>query len=166
MPFASAVISIDVRFRDIASAIIEDVDAAKGDADAFISMWAAGIEEDASVKDEPARLASKSAEVKAIERTTIEIEAAGKDIDAAIPPIRSETKVIASTSIDERSSSKGMRHARTDETGAASSFPSAPTCFTARPKELDAGLAAFQAASMDIADEAKSFTARSRASRP
>jgi hypothetical protein len=76
-------------------------------------MCPAGIEEDAWVKDEPARLVWESAEVKGIERTTIEMEAAGKEIDAAIPGMRDETKGSPSMAIDERSNSKGMRFERT-----------------------------------------------------
>ncbi|HEX8794061.1 MAG TPA: hypothetical protein VF765_24130 [Polyangiaceae bacterium] len=99
----------DARLQDIASAVIEEVDASTGENDAFISMCSAGTQEDAWMKDEPARLAWKPAEVKGTERTTIGIEAAGKEIDAAIPWMCGETKVIPSRSIDERSSSKEMR---------------------------------------------------------
>jgi hypothetical protein len=98
--------------------------------------------------------------VKGIERTIIGIEAAEKEIDAAMPLMRDETKVIPSTSIDERSSSKGMRHDPTDETEATFGFLSAPTCLTATRNELDAGLDAFHADLIGMADEAKSLTSR------
>jgi hypothetical protein len=169
IPFVVVRFPFDARVRDIASEITEEVDAPKGEIDAFISMCSAGTQEDAWVKDEPARLAWKPAEVKGIERATIGIEAAGKEIDAAMPLMRDEmplmrdeTKVIPSRSIDERSSSKGMRHERTGEAGATFGFLSAPTCLTATPKELDAGLAAFHADLMITADEAKSFRTRAR----
>jgi len=145
----------DARVQDMPSEVIEEVDASEGEIDAFISMCSAGIEEDASVKDEPARLAWKSADVKGIERTTIEMEAGGKEIDAAIPGMRDETKGSSSTAIDERSSSKGMRHERTGELEATIGFLSAATCFTARRKELDACLEAFRADSMGMINEAK-----------
>jgi hypothetical protein len=158
IPFVVVQFSFDARVQDIASEVIEEVDASKGENDAFISMCSAGIQEDAWVKDEPSRLAWKPAEVKGIERTTIGIEFAGKEIDAALPLMRYETKVIPSRAIDERSSSKGMRHERTDETVATFGFLSAPTCFTAKRRELGAGLDAFHADSIGMADEAKSFT--------
>ena len=162
IPFVVGRFSFDARIQDIASEVIEEVDASKGEIDAFISMCSACIEEDAWVKDEPARLAWKPADVKGIERTTIGIEAAGKEIDAATSLMRDETKVIPSRATDARSTSKGMRYERTDETGATFGFFAAPTCFTATRKELDAGLDAFHADSMGMADEAKSFTARAR----
>jgi hypothetical protein len=146
----------------MASEVIKEIDASKGEIDAFISMCPAGIQEDASVKDEPARLSWKPDAVKGIERRTIGIEAAGKEIDAAIPVMHDDTKGLPSRSIDERSGVKGMRHDRTGQTGGTFGFLSAPTCFTARRKELDVGLDAFQADSTGMADEAKSFTARGR----
>ena len=114
------------------------------------------------MKDEPARLSWKPAEVKGIERRTIGMEAAGKEIDAGTPVMRDETKGLPSTSIDERSDLKGMRHDRTGETGGTFGFLADPTCFTARRIELDARLDAFQADSIGMADEAKSFTAVGR----
>jgi hypothetical protein len=162
IPLVVVPFSFDARVQEIPSEVIEEVDASKGEIDAFISMCSAGMEEDAWVKDEPARLAGKPAEVKGIERTTIGIEAAGKEIDAAMSLMGDETKVIPSRAIDERSTSKGMRYERTDETGATFGFLAAPTCFTATRKELKAGLDAFHADSIGMADEAKSFTARAR----
>jgi hypothetical protein len=146
----------------MASEVMEEIDASKGEIDAFNSMCSAGVYEDASVKDEPARLSWKPAEVKGIERRTIGMEAAGKEIDAGIPVMHDETKGLPSRSVDERSGLKGIRHERTDKTGATFGFLSDPTCFTARCKELDVGLDPFQADSIGMADEAKSFTAWGR----
>jgi len=143
----------DARLEVIASEFIEDVDASKGEIDAFISMCSAGIEEDAWVKDEPARLLWKSAEVKGIERTTIEMEAGGKEIGDAIPGMCDERKGSPSMAIDARSSSKGMRHERTGETEATTGFLCAPTCFSARRKELGACLDAFRADPMGMIDD-------------
>ena len=103
IPFVVVRFSFDAPIQDIASEVIEEVDASKGEIDAFISMCSACIEEDAWVKDEPARLAWKPAEVKGIERTTI-------GIDAAMSLMRDETKVIPSRATDARSTSKGMRY--------------------------------------------------------
>jgi len=125
-------------------------------------MCSACIKKDASVKDEPARLSLKPAEVKRIDRRTIGMEAAGKEIDAEIPVMHEGTKGWPSRSIDERSRLKWIRRDRTGETGGSFGFLSAPTCFTARLKELDVGLDAFQADSIGMADEAKSFTAWGR----
>jgi len=149
----------DARVQDMASEVIEEIDASNGEIDAFISICSAGIQEDGLVKDEPARLSWKPAEVEGIERTAIGIDAAGKEIDAGIPVMRDETKGVPSRAIDERSGLKGMRHERTGETGEAFVFLADRTCFTPRRKELDVGLAAFQADSIGMADEAKSFTA-------
>jgi len=159
IPFVVVWFPFDARVQPMASEVIEEVDASKGDIDAFISMCSACVQEDALVKDEPAQLSWKPAEVKGIERRTIGTEAAGKEIDAGIPVMHDETKGLRSRSIDERSGLKGMRHERTDETGGTFGFLSDPTCFTARRKELDVGLDAFQADSIGMADEAKSFTA-------
>jgi hypothetical protein len=142
----------------MASEVIEEIDASKGEIDAFISMCSACIREDASVKAEPARLSWKPAEVKGIDRRTIGMDAAGNEIDAGISVMRDEAKGLPSKSIDERSGLKGMWHQRTGETGEAFVFLPDPTCVTARRKELDAGVAAFQADSIGMADEAKSFT--------
>jgi len=149
----------DARLQDMASDVIEEIDASKGEIDAIISMCAACIKEDASVKAGPARLSWKPAEVKEIDRRTIRMEAAGKEIDAEIPVMHDGTKGLPSTSIDERSRLKWMRHDRTGEIGGSFGFLSAPTCFTARRKELDVGLDAFRADSIGMADEARSFTA-------
>jgi hypothetical protein len=90
------------------------------------------------------------------------MEAAGKEIDAGIPVMHDETKDLPSRSIAEPSGLKGMPDERTGETGGTFGFLSDPTCFTARRKELDVGLDAFQAKPIGMADEAKSFTAWGR----
>jgi len=162
IPFVVVWFPLDARVQDTASEVIEEVDASKGEIDALISMCAAGIQEDALVKDEPARLSWKPAEVKRIERRTLGIEAAGQEIDAGISEMHDETKGLPSRSIDERSGLKGMRHDRRGETGGTLGFLSAPTCFTTRRKEFDVGLDALQADSTGMADEAKSFTAWGR----
>jgi hypothetical protein len=94
--------AFDARLQDMASDVIEEIDASKGEIDAFISMCSACIKEDASVKAEPARLSWKPAEVKGIDRRPIGMDAAGKEIDAGIPVMRDETKGLPSKSIDER----------------------------------------------------------------
>jgi hypothetical protein len=143
----------------MASDVIEEVDASKGEIDAFISMCTACIKEDASVKAGPARLSLKPAEAKGIDRGTIGMEAAGKEIDAEISVMHDGTKGLPSKSIDERLRLKWMRYDRTGEIGGSFGFLSAPTCFTATRKELDVAVDAFHADSMGMADEAKSFTA-------
>ncbi len=90
------------------------------------------------------------------------METAGQEIDAEIPVMHDGTKGLPSRSIDERLRLKWMRHDRTGEIGGSFGFLSAPTCFTARRKELDVGLDAFQADSIGMADEAKSFPAWGR----
>ncbi len=162
IPFVIVRFPFDSRLQHMASEVIEEIDASKGEIDAFISMCSACIKEHASVKDEPARLSGKPAEAKGIDRRTTGMEAAGKEIDAEIPVMHDGTKGLPSKSIDERSRLKWMRHDRTDEIGGSFGFLSAPTCFTARRKELDVGPDDFQADSIGMADEAKSFAAWGR----
>jgi hypothetical protein len=159
IPFVIVQFPFDARLQDMASEVIEEIDASKGEIDAFISMCSACIKADAPVKAEPARHSWKPAEVKGIDRRTIRMDAAGRESDAGIPVMRDATKGLPSKSIDERSGLKGIWHERTGETGEAFVFLSDPTGFTARRKELDVGFAAFQADSIGMADEAKSFTA-------
>lgn len=122
-------------------------------------MRSASIQDHALLRDEPAPLSSKPAEVKAIEGTTIGLNAARKEIDAAIAVMHDQTKALLSRLIDERSALKAMRHERTGETGTTFGFLSDPTCFIARGNEVSAGLDSFQVDPMSIADAEKSFTA-------
>ena len=148
-------------------------------ADASSLMHAEHIEMNASISPFDASISSMTSEAmfcsraskgnctmtKGIASTSIEITvelkevtAWAKEIDAAMSLMRDETKVIPSRATDARSTSKGMRYERTDETGATFGFFAAPTCFTATRKELDAGLDAFQAGSIGMSDEVKSFS--------